>query len=105
MSQQPEALRLADALEKMPSYDFNKVYCEAAFQLRHLQRQLECLHAENEALKYKVAKSEVVQRRAVFEAVAKEREACAQTAMLIATNGIETSSAIRDREAHYVATT
>ena len=42
-SQQPEALRLADVLEKMPGYDWNKTYCEAAFQLRHIQRQNECL--------------------------------------------------------------
>ena len=42
-TQQPDALRLADALEKMPGYDWNKTYCEAAFQLRHIQRQNECL--------------------------------------------------------------
>ena len=42
-SQQPEALRLADVLEKMPGYDWNKTNCEAAFQLRHIQRQNECL--------------------------------------------------------------
>ena len=64
-SQQPEALRLADVLEKMPDYDWNKTYCEAVFQLRHIQRQNECLTAENEAL-----------RSAVAEAVAAEREAC-----------------------------
>lgn len=47
-SQQPEALRLADVLEKMPGYDWNKTYCEAAFQLRHIQHQNECLTAEIE---------------------------------------------------------
>jgi len=36
MSEQPEALRLADALEQSPGYDFNKMYCEAAFELRRL---------------------------------------------------------------------
>lgn len=50
-TQQPDALRLADVLEKMPGYDWNKTYCEAAFQLRHIQRQNECLTAENEALR------------------------------------------------------
>ena len=64
-TQHPDALRLADVLEKMPGYDWNKTYCEAAFQLRHIQRQNECLTAENEALK-----------AAVSEAVAAEREAC-----------------------------
>ena len=42
-TQHPDALRLADVLEKMPGYDWNKTYCEAAFQLRHIQRQNECL--------------------------------------------------------------
>ena len=64
-SQQPEALRLADVLEKMPGYDWNKTYCEAAFQLRHIQHQNECLTAENKAL-----------RAVVAEAVAAERMAC-----------------------------
>ena len=45
-TQHPDALRLADVLEKMPGYDWNKTYCEAAFQLRHIQRQNECLTAE-----------------------------------------------------------
>ena len=49
-TQQPDALRLADVLEKMPGYDWNKTYCEAAFQLRHIQHQNECLHAENQSL-------------------------------------------------------
>ena len=66
-SQQPEALRLADVLEKMPGYDWNKTYCEAAFQLRHIQHQNECLTAENKAL-----------RAVVAEAVAAERMACAE---------------------------
>ena len=68
-TQQPDALRLADVLEKMPGYDWNKTYCEAAFQLRYIQRQNNCLHTENEALK-----------AAVAEAVAAEREACAKLA-------------------------
>ena len=46
----PEALRLADELEKMPGYDWNKTYCEAAFQLRHIHNQNELLKVENEKL-------------------------------------------------------
>ena len=66
-TQQPDALRLADVLEKMTGYDWNKTYCEAAFQLRHIQHQNECLTAENEAV-----------QDAVSDAVAAEREACAK---------------------------
>ena len=81
-SQQPEALRLADVLEKMPGYDWNKTYCEAAFQLRHIQHQNECLTAENEALKSKLARSGLERHKAVqdavSDAVAAEREACAE---------------------------
>jgi hypothetical protein len=36
MSTQPEALRLADELEQSPGYDFNKMYCESAAELRRL---------------------------------------------------------------------
>ena len=104
-TQQPDALRLADVLEKMPGYDWNKTYCEAAFQLRHIQRQNECLHAEierlmNEAKQERTARIEAQQRladmqelaaksglahrmavqrcvhAAVADAVAAEREAC-----------------------------
>ena len=48
---QPEALRIAAVLEGKPGYDFDKTYCEAVFQLRHLHNQNECLKAENECLK------------------------------------------------------
>ena len=104
-TQHPDALRLADVLEKMPGYDWNKTYCEAAFQLRHIQRQNECLTAEierlmNEAKQERTARIESQQRladmqelaakaglahrmavqrcvqAAVSEAVAAEREAC-----------------------------
>lgn len=43
MKEQLEALRLADALEQMPGYDWNKHYCEAAAELRRL-------HALNQEL-------------------------------------------------------
>lgn len=74
-SQQPEALRLADVLEKMPGYDWNKTYCEAAFQLRHIQRQNECLHAEierhmNEAKQERTARIEAQQRLADMQELA-----------------------------------
>ena len=104
-TQQPDALRLADVLEKMPGYDWNKTYCEAAFQLRHIQHQNECLHAEierlmNEAKQERTARIEAQQQladaqelaakaglahrmavqrcvhAAVAEAVTAEREAC-----------------------------
>ena len=83
-TQQPESLRLADVLEKMPGYDWNKTYCETVFQLRHIQHQNECLTAENEALKAERARSGLAHRMAVqrcvqaavSEAVAAEREAC-----------------------------
>ena len=39
MDEQPTALRLADALEQMPGYDWNKNYCEAAAELRRLVAQ------------------------------------------------------------------
>ena len=79
-TQQPEALRLADVLEKMPGYDWNKTYCEAAFQLRHIQHQNECLTAEIE--KQRTARIEAQTeneelKAAVSDAVAAEREACA----------------------------
>ena len=78
-TQQPEALRLADVLEKMPGYDWNKTYCEAAFQLRHIQHQNECLTAEIE--KQRTARIEAQTeneelKAAVSDAVAAEREAC-----------------------------
>ena len=68
-TQQPEALRLADVLEQMPGYDWNKTYCEAAFQLRHIQHQNERLHAEierlmNEAKQERTARIEAQQQLA-----------------------------------------
>ena len=101
----PEALRLAEELENLPGYDWNKTYCEAAFQLRHIHNQNEYLHAEierlmNEAKQERTARIEAQQRladaqelaakaglahrmavqrcvqAAVAEAVAAEREAC-----------------------------
>ena len=103
----PEALRLAEELENLPGYDWNKTYCEAAFQLRHIHNQNEYLHAEierlmNEAKQERTARIEAQQRladaqelaakaglahrmavqrcvqAAVAEAVAAEREACAE---------------------------
>ena len=50
---QPTALRLADALEQMPGYDWDKSYCEAVTELRRL-------HAENEALKRVIENCKVV---------------------------------------------
>ena len=42
-TKQPKALRLADVLEQMPGYDWNKNYCESAHELRRL-------HALNQEL-------------------------------------------------------
>ena len=74
-TQHPDALRLADVLEKMPGYDWNKTYCEAAFQLRHIQRQNECLTAEierlmNEAKQERTARIEAQQRLADMQELA-----------------------------------
>ena len=60
MSQQPEALRLAESLDELDAQFTYRGMCgDAAAELRRL-------HAENEALK-----------AAVAEAVAAERDACA----------------------------
>lgn len=48
---QPEALRLADALEQTVDYDFNRHVCKAVAELRRL-------HEENQALRQALAQPE-----------------------------------------------
>lgn len=72
---QPDALRLADAIEKMPGYDWNKTYCEAAFQLRHQHDEITRLKAESDALLVAYQRD---LHAAICRSAAMEREACAE---------------------------
>lgn len=53
---QTESLRLADVLEKLPGYDWNKTYCESAAELRRLA----AVEKELEALKRAISEEEPV---------------------------------------------
>jgi hypothetical protein len=58
MTTQPKALRLADELEQSPGYDFNKMYCEAASELRRLYAKSEKLFELLEYLETSVYKTD-----------------------------------------------
>jgi len=65
-TQQPEALKLADALHEVASlFGFPSALLQSAAELRYQHAEIARLHAENEAL-----------RSAVADAVAAERMAC-----------------------------
>jgi len=99
---QDEALRLAHALDGGKLIDDSAEWADTLHAAAAMLRNLHIEATEQARLLGISAEREMALRARVQElerAVAAERGACAQVAMRVATNGIETSAAIRARGA------